>query len=556
MPIMRYDKYDAAKTKSDGEKQLLEAFSESKEIDDWYVLHSLDILHNKYRTQGEADFVILAPKIGVLVIEVKDSPRVERTSSGDWVIGGIVPKRGSPFKQANESMWNVRRYLDTMKVDTKKVNFFYAVWFTKTLASKFGTSIEWRDSQILGAEHLASGAVKAMKAQFQKQASLLTAHENSASIMLKIANAIKPAVPLSGSPVDNQKLIEKNLEQAIEKQKKLFTLFDSIGRYVVSGLAGTGKTFLAIGEAQKAHWRAEPTLLLCFNSLLAGELKKRLKEFPSVKVSTIHALMAEALGEDFSPENSNDYWTDTLPKLAIERLLGTKERPIYQTLIIDEAQDFGNEGYLDFLDLMLDAGLAKSKVVLFGDFLNQAIYTDGASALDVFRRRIPDLVVPDTLTVNCRNTVQVGEFVAEIVSLNPSYSKFLRSDEMTKVDMNSLPAGVDPKNSLVKVLDAQRKLFPPKSIVILSAQKEKLRSLLSTIPIKFRRLDEHEDTAIRFGSIHEFKGLEASSVILVEFEDGGGSVRDHFYVASTRATANFTFILPESVLEKLVRVQE
>jgi hypothetical protein len=553
---MRYDKYDSGKAKSEGEKFLIEAFSESKEIDDWIILHSLDILHNQFRTQGEADFVILAPKLGVLVIEVKDSPRIERTSSGEWIIGGTVPKRGSPFKQANESMWNVRRYLDTMKVDTRKVNFFYAVWFTKTLASKFGTSIEWKNSQILGAEHLASGAVKTMKAQFQKQARSLTAHENSPATMLKIANTIKPAVPLSGSPVDNQKLIEKNLEQAIEKQKKLFELFDSIGRYVVSGLAGTGKTFLAIGEAQKAHWRAEPTLLLCFNSLLAVELKKKLQDFPSVKVSTIHALMSEALGEEFRPGDSNDYWAESLPNLAIEKLLRTKERPVYQTLIIDEAQDFGNDNYLDFLDLMLDKGLAKSKVILFGDFLNQAIYSGGASSLDTFRKKIPDLVVPDTLTVNCRNTVQVGEFVAEIISLDPGYSKFLRSDEMTKVDMNSLPAGMDPKNSLVKVIDAQRKLFPPKSIVILSAQKEKLRSLLLTIPGKFRRLDESEDTAIRFGSIHEFKGLEASSVILVEFEEGGGSVRDHFYVASTRATANFTFILPESVLDKLVRASE
>jgi hypothetical protein len=556
MPKMRYDKYDASNTKSEGEKHLIKAFSESKDIDDWIILHSLDILHNKFRTQGEADFVILAPKLGVLVIEVKDSPSIERTSSGDWIIGGTNPQRGSPFKQASESMWNVRNYLDTMKVDTKKVNFFYAVWFTKAQASKFGNSIEWKESQILGAEHLASGAVKAMKAKFQQQAKSLMAHENSPASMAKIANTIKPSVPLNGSPIDNQKLIDENLKMAIEQQKKLFELFDSIGRYVVSGLAGTGKTFLAIGEAQKAHWRAEPTLLLCFNSLLAVELKKKLQDFPSVKVSTIHALMSEAVGEDFRPGESSDYWADTLPKLAIEKLLGTEERPLYQTLIIDEAQDFGNENFLDFLDLMLDKGLAKSRVILFGDFLNQAIYSGGASALDIFRKRIPDLVVPDTLRVNCRNTVQVGEFVAEIISLNPSYSKFLRSDEMTKVDMNTLSSGVSPKNLLVKVIDAQRKLFPPKSIVILSAQKEKLRSLLLTIPGKFRRLDESEDTAIRFGSIHEFKGLEASSVILVEFEDGGGSIRDHFYIASTRSTANFTFILPESFLDKLVGSSE
>jgi hypothetical protein len=237
--------------------------------------------------------------------------------------------------------------------------------------------------------------------------------------------------------------------------------------------------------------------------------------------------------------------------MAISKLLTDSERQKYQTLIIDEAQDLGVESYLDFLELMLEKGLSGAKTILYGDFVNQAIYTDGQSALALYNARIPHLMVPDALTVNCRNTVQVGEFVADFISMNPNYSKFLRSDEMTKVEMMSLPAGADPKRHLVKAIDDQRKLFPPKSIVILSSQKEKLEALVLSIPGKFRRLKEGDDSAVRFGSIQEFMGLDASSVILVEFEDGGGSVRDHFYIASTRATANFTFVLPASVLDKL-----
>lgn len=547
MPVIRYDQHDARNSKSNGEKMILQALAASKDINDWIILHSLDILHNQYRTQGEADLIILAPKLGVLVLEVKDANQIERTSAGDWLISGTAPNRGSPFKQASESMWNVRNYLDSKKISTKGINFFYGVWFTKVLASKFGSSIEWQSSQVLGAEHLASGAAAALLEKFTEQSKSRSVQDNASAVMSKIASALRPVVPQNADPFDRQKLLDKHLELAIEQQKQLYTLFANVQAYAVSGLAGTGKTFLAIAEAKKAHLRGEPTLLVCFNSLLSKELKKRLREYPHVRVATVHALMAETLGEEFTAEQTDEFWKKTLPDKAIARLLTDRERPKYQTLIVDEAQDLGLDSYLDFLELMLDKGLSASKVILYGDFVNQAIYTDGQSALALYKDRIPNLVVPDSLTVNCRNTVQVGEYVADFIDLNPSYTKFLRSDEMTKAETVTLPLGVEPKKPLAKAIDDQRKLFPTKHIVILSSQKEKLETLVSSIPGKFRKLKDSDDSAIRYGSIQEFKGLEASSVILVEFEGGGGSVRDHFYVASTRATANFTCVLPESV---------
>lgn len=552
MPIIRSDRNDARRTKSDGEKLILQALSESGEIDNWVILHSLDILHNEYRTQGEADFVILAPGYGVLVLEVKDSRSIERLPNGDWKIGGEVARRGSPFKQASESMWNVRNYLDKNGIDTKGVPFFFAVWFTKELASKFGNSIEWKNEQILGAEHLAEGPAKSLKNTFKALAQVSRVSATSSSDLSKIANALRPVVPLNANPIDRQKLLEKHLAAAIEQQKKLYTLFKNTRAYAVTGLAGTGKTFLAVAEAQAAHLRGEPTLLICFNSLLATDLKKKLIEFPHVKVSTVHALMAEVLGDDFTAGQGDNFWKKDLPKKAVEKLLLAPDVPKYENLIVDEAQDLGLAEYLDFLDLMLYSGLQKSKIILYGDFANQGIYGSGEEAMNQYLSRIPGLMVPDPLTVNCRNTVQVGEFVADIIDLNPNYSEFLRDDPMTGVKTMPLPDGADPKQNLVKALEAEKKLYPPSSIVVLSSQKEKLKTLLQGIPGNFREFHEKTDSAVLFGSVQQFKGLEASSVILVEFDGAGGSVRDHFYIASTRATANFTFIVPKSVLDTIL----
>ncbi len=553
MAFIKADSFDSASAKSDGEKLILNALASSSETEGWIVLHSLDILHNEYRTQGEADFVILIPGYGVLVLEVKDSHSVERLPSGQWKVGGEVARRGSPFRQASESMWNIRNYLDKKGFDSSGIPFVYAVWFTKVLASKFGDSIEWKKSQILGAEHLADNVPKAIKSHFKDLVADFSTHKATIGELTSIANIIRPIVPKDANPLDRQKLLTKHLEQALEQQKRLFALFSSIKAYAVQGLAGTGKTYLAIAEAQKSHLRGEPALLLCYNSLLAADLKKKLVEYPHVRVSTIHGLMREVLGEDFVAGQTQDFWTQELPKAAIEKLLASSERPKYQTLILDEAQDLGLEDYLDFLDLMLYDGLNESKVVLFGDFTNQAIFNSGNDALDAFKERIPGLVAPDPLTVNCRNTAQVGEFVADYVGTDPAYSEFMRNDPTTGVTMIPLPTGADPKPFLQRAIDAERKQFPPNSIVILSSQKEKLKTLLDSMTGNYRQFHERVDSACLFGSIQQFKGLEAASIILVEFEGAGGSLRDHFYVASTRATANFTFIVP---MEQLDRIAE
>lgn len=553
MAFIKGDSFDSAAAKSEGEKLLLNALAASKDTDGWIVLHSLDVLHNQYRTQGEADFVILIPGYGVMVLEVKDSHSVERLPSGEWKVGGEVPKRGSPFVQAKESMWNIRNYLDKKGFDSGGIPFVYAVWFTKVLASKFGDSIEWKNSQILGAEHLADDVPKAIRGHFKDLIAGRSTQRANTAELTKIANIIRPVVPKDANPLDRQKLLTKHLDSALEQQKKLFTLFSSIKAYVVQGLAGTGKTYLAVAEAQKSHILGEPALLLCYNNLLAADLKKRLIEYPYVRVATIHGLMREVLGDDFVIKDSPDFWTKELPKAAIEKLLSSSDRPKYQTLILDEAQDLGLEDYLDFLDLMLYEGLKGSKVVLFGDFTNQAIFNQGNDALAEFKVRIPDLVVPSPLTVNCRNTAQVGEFVADYVGPNPAYTEFMRNDPTTGVNMFPLPTGTDPKPFLQKAIDAERKQFPPNSIVILSSQKEKLKALLDTMNGNFRQFHEKADNACLYGSIQQYKGLEAASVILVEFEGAGGSPRDHFYVASTRATANFTFIVP---IDQLAEISE
>ena len=54
-----------------GERELFEVFRRSEGTDDWNVLHSYRLARHKSKVEGEIDFVLVIPKIGIVCIEVK-----------------------------------------------------------------------------------------------------------------------------------------------------------------------------------------------------------------------------------------------------------------------------------------------------------------------------------------------------------------------------------------------------------------------------------------------------------------------------------------------------
>ena len=50
-----------------GERQVFERLASDPEADEWVVLHSLALADHVRQAQGEADFVIIIPGLGVAV---------------------------------------------------------------------------------------------------------------------------------------------------------------------------------------------------------------------------------------------------------------------------------------------------------------------------------------------------------------------------------------------------------------------------------------------------------------------------------------------------------
>src|SRR6056297_2763870 len=86
-----------------GERSVYGVLANDDRSASWVVLHSLAIADHVRQIEGEADFVILVPGSGALVVEVKSHRSLEVLEDGRWKLGRDAPTRRSPFQQANDA---------------------------------------------------------------------------------------------------------------------------------------------------------------------------------------------------------------------------------------------------------------------------------------------------------------------------------------------------------------------------------------------------------------------------------------------------------------------
>jgi hypothetical protein len=541
---------------SPGEREIFKKLKETSKGQDWIVLHSLELLSHVNMAQSEADFVVMIPGTGILVLEVKAAKSVSQNENG-WQIGAKFEKRG-PFKQANDAMRSIMEYLETMNVDTYSVPFVYAVWFTHITRKQIASSISWRPEQVLASEDLkleitdvllgtTQNLVSDLKINFKGQIAPSRKLEEISQVLLPRFTAFQ-------SPVERQKDVKDFLEIALQEQLQMVKLIDSLRAVVLQGLAGTGKTYIAIHAARLAHERGEKVLFLCYNNMLADYLKNRMANYPLVKVTSFHAMMLEISELEVPDKADQSWWETVLPGEALKHSEAYAEANSFDTVIIDEAQDLGTTNFLLLLDQFLNGGLsAAKKILICGDFAHQGVYVPGVDTLLNYKNAIGDLQILNPLLTNCRNTKTLGEFLLTFLELDPEYDDFRRKSEESIVTpiLTANDSEILPRLRLI-LAEMQLK-FTPDQIVILSPQKSKLEDLIGKLKLNLTDIRSPKTGYIRWGSVQEFKGLEALAVVLIEFEGANPVLQESFYVGATRSIHDFIFFLPQDKVSELAR---
>ena len=521
--------------------------------DDFYVLHSYPWLRPSRGegalTEGEADFVILHPVHGMLVLEVKGGDRIRHDGQRWFRDTAQGPKEfRDPFLQARR---NMHALLDIVKqrsggrVSRNDFVYGYAVVFPHL--DYEGDPPPQADRAIIISRRNLPFMEQAVMTAFRAwTAAPRELRRDRFAMMLNDClmpkfRVFRPVGPDLVSDVEQ-------LLELTEIQAHVFEGLYEHDRVLVEGVAGSGKTFLALQRALAFARNGTRTLFVCFNRALAQWLRRQVAEDPLTSeyrslltISNFHSLAAElaqAAELNFEPAHGgprNDrFWDEAVPDLLEQAVLMLDDRGtevMYDALVVDEAQDFAPKWWYSLTQCLLSA--PNSPLYAFLD-PNQSLRGEVKRPPVTFER-------PFRLTMNCRNTRKIAAASASVLDLKPEV-------------FGRAPVGIRPKLLRAGTMRQQKGLvlqelrrmleyeaMEPHQIVLMGPSAKANGSMADVsevggVPLVTSADDWRDGCGVLVTTARAFKGLEADAALLYDLSDFGRLFRlEDLYVACSRA---------------------
>lgn len=508
---------------SSGERKVFE-YLKNNAPNDWYVLHSYKIPKHQVTVFGEADFVVIAPKFGVIILEIKSGG--VGFDGDNWIFINRnrekTYKIRGPFQQGKEAMFEIERIITSkLGQEFNRINllYTYGVIFADERDFPVSALVEdepWRLMQKQDENDYCAFAKK-LSSKFKNELVQLgkkVPSDLTSTDAVKISKTLRPLVDCV---VPLKSFIEESEHDIITLTEEQYSCLDDIeinDQMVVTGGAGTGKTLLAVEQAKRTN-RSEKVLFLCYNRALSSYIKNNV-QVQNVQVYSLHSFMLKLAKRKQKIEEdkfTEVFYKKELPNLAIEAAI--EEKTKYDRLIIDEFQDICTKEYLSFLDVILNKRLLEGKYTFYADFARQLIF-NGLSSLKILKDF--SFFARKQLSVNCRNTQFIGNEVINVTGyVDKQYRLKIIGEPVDYYVWNTSEEQVKLLTSCLKEL--KKKGFKSSSIMILSPEKRE-KSIVSMFD-KDKYLigdygDNHEDYLSLYSTVQAFKGLESEIVILID----------------------------------------
>lgn len=543
----------------------------------------------------QPDFVVLSPRQGVLLLEVKDW-RLSTLRSGSRDRVELQTERGPvtephPLRQARDVALEL---VDLMRQDPALVHaegpfqgkllfpYGFGVVFSRLRAAEVAGS----DFHELFPEHqtlLRDDLDEALDpADFTRRLwGLFTVHYPH-TLSLPQRDRIRwhlfPELRVQRqvaldfeAPADPPPALP-DLMQVMDLQQEQIARTLGEGHRVIHGAAGSGKTMILIYRAQMLAAAArpdKPILVLCFNRALADRITAALSDRgvdERVQVRTFHSWCQDLVAsyQLYVPEEGDRETHFRALAGAVERSLDTGFIPggQYTALLIDEAHDF-EEAWLRMAARMVSPE-TNSLLVLYDDA--QSIYRAQRRRFSFARVGIQAQGRTSVLRLNYRNT-------AEVLSVALHCARSLLEEEMDDGALGELahllPASAGRRGPLPVLLVARHPReeaewladriaaqveggVPAGDVAVLFRAKFLMKPLerelrrrgvphqaMASTPIG--RFDWRQPS-VKLLTLHSAKGLEFPHVVVAGLQSlpmGNETEMDAvrlLYVAMTRAT--------------------
>lgn len=506
------------------------------------VFHSFNWLvegHRGVLQEGECDFVLLDPEQGVLFVEVKGGSLSFDPAAMVWrralPNGGTCDVPKDPFAQVQRSMHEiVKRISETgFRGSPPPITFGFAVAFPDC-NYKGSLPMGIHPDLILDASRCGEMAPRISRI-FERFARSgrgpLTPQEVDS-----VREALYPRfniMPVIWRKVEDQ---EARLQRLTKEQEQLLKFMSGQTKAAIRGVAGSGKTILALAKAQETARRGLRTLFLCYNRPLKEWLEQASPESLAehLVIDTFHGLAADWCKKASVrwPGGGDDvFWSDGAPDLLMQACDLIDSAHKFDVVIVDEGQDF-HELWWTAIDGVFRDPADKACYYVFCD-PKQNIYVDNPG--------LPaELGEPFNLPRNCRNTLRIAEHCAKLVDVHnevrdgapmgdePEFLKARTTAEAfeiagKKVREWCMPnaGGLKPSQVAVLAPSGTDKYWP-----------ESFKTVHRTKDFDGWRADK----GVLIASWARFKGLEADAIVIIEASaDESPRESANRYVARSRA---------------------
>ncbi len=525
-------------TEESQERRMFEALEKLPQ--EYCIFHSFSIVRIIEDTlyESETDFVVFHPQKGLLCIEAKAG--MVDCKEGEWFYGSGLPmNHDGPFNQAAQNKWKLKKLIEDRNLSylLPKCKLLHAVWFPSVTKAYFAGKSLPPESDINliltkdSIDNIEQDIERIFDIEVTKNVKTQLGAKDAALLMRKVLAPSFNLIGLSELKALHRQNVFKSM---LKEQIALLNYLEEQNTATISGMAGTGKTVMAVEKARLHADAGDRVLFLCYNAKLKDYLKGAYG-YERIDYYTVDGLACK-LCDTTEPNYSR--LEDKLMEYYTNGYFPWKH------VIIDEGQDFGKEHIeeiklIDILKcIVVDDVDSEGSFYIFYD-KNQLVQG----------KKVPDYITESdcklTLYRNSRNTMNIA--VTSNRLLGSQKNPKLAKNPLTgnSPELYVISEKEDYLDTVNRALDSILEKNDSDSIIILTSKTESVSPMSKYCKDGFYRYGRK---AIQFTTYRKFKGLEADAIVIVDIDanllDPDNQEGDRaLYVGSSRARFELSLVV-------------